>query len=338
MAKSLVSQFTKPGDTIYDPFSGAGTVALESWMAGRNVIASDLSPYAFVLSKAKTSPPINIQETIKCLDKYWLMAIEEQKQIDLRQVPKWVRSFFHPDTLREALAIRNVLLHHRQWFLLSCLLGILHHWRPGFLSYPCSHTVPYLKSKLYPRSSHPELYSYREVYPRLLAKVQRAFKRVPYLNRQLLRKTKLSDAVSTVSICNIRKVSAIITSPPYMNSLSYARDNRLRLWFLGVNDHKKLEPALSPRKSEFLAMMQRLLLIWSKLLVKNGHCILVLGAVRKGGKYHDLPAEILDIAKNMRCGLHLTAICKNVIPDIRRARINCCSTREDTILVFRKRK
>lgn len=336
MAKSLISQFTKPGDTIYDPFSGAGTVALESWIAGRNVIVSDLSPYAFILSKAKTSPPRNTQETIKRLDKYWLMAIEEQKQIDLRQVPKWVRSFFHPETLRETLAIRNVLLHHRQWFLLSCLLGILHHWRPGFLSYPSSHTVPYLKSKLYPRSSYPELYSYREVYPRILAKVQRAFKRIPCLNRQLLRKVKLSDAVSNVSICNMGKVSAIITSPPYMNSLSYARDNRLRLWFLGVDNHKKLEPIISPRKSEFLAMMRHLLVVWSKLLVKDGLCILVLGAVRKGGKNHDLPTEILDIAENTRCGLYSTAICKNIIPDIRRARINCCSTREDTILVFRK--
>jgi len=124
MAKSLISQFTEPGDTIYDPFSGAGTVALESWMAGRNVIASDLSPYAFVLSKAKTSPPRNIQEAIRRLDQYWLVATEEKSQIDLRRVPKWVRSFFHPETLRETLAIRNVLLRHRQWFLLSCLPSI----------------------------------------------------------------------------------------------------------------------------------------------------------------------------------------------------------------------
>lgn len=336
MASSLITQFTKEGDTIYDPFCGAGTVGLEAWISGRNFISGDLSPYAYVLARGKVSPPRSLDNAIVRLDKYWVMAEREKTSVDLRNVPKWVRRFFHPETLREAIAIRNVLIEHRQWFLLSCLLGILHHWRPGFLSYPCSHTVPYLKSKLYPRSSYPELYSYREVYPRILAKVQRAFKRVPYLNRQMLRKVKLSDAVSNLSICNMHKISAIITSPPYMNSLSYARDNRLRLWFLGIDNHKELEPAISPRKTEFLNMMHHLLIVWTKLLVKDGLCILVLGAVRQGGRHHDLPTEILDIAKDTRCGLYSTVICKNIIPDIRRARINCRSTREETILVFRK--
>ena len=55
MARSLVNQFTRKGDIVYDPFSGAGTVALEAWIAERNVIASDLSPYAFVLSKGRNS-------------------------------------------------------------------------------------------------------------------------------------------------------------------------------------------------------------------------------------------------------------------------------------------
>jgi len=180
------------------------------------------------------------------------------------------------------------------------------------------------------------MYLYREVYPRLLAKTQRAFKRIPSIDRQLFRKVKRADAVSKSSAGIAPKVSAIITSPPYMNSLSYARDNRLRLWFLGIENHKELEPVLSPRKSEFLIMMQDLLVSWSKRLVKDGICILVLGAVRQDGRHHDLPTDILDIAKNSRCGLHSTAICKNIIPDIRRVRINCCSTRKETILVFRK--
>jgi len=338
MAKSLISQFTKPGDTIYDPFSGAGTVALESWIAGRNVFASDLSPYAFVLSKAKASPPRNTQETIKRLDKYWLMAIEEQKQIDLRQVPKWVRSFFHPETLRETLAIRNVLLNHRQWFLLSCLLGILHHWRPGFLSFPCSHTVPYLKDKIFPRSSFPEMYERRDVYVRLAAKVRRAYARIPNVDRKLIRKVKKVDAKKNLPDIPTGGVSAIITSPPYMNSLSYARDNRLRLWFLGINNHRKLEPKISPRKKEFLDMMQKLFHKWSELLKKDGVCVLILGAVRQGGKFHDLPQEIVDLLKNMQCSLYTTEVCKNVIPDIRRARFNCRATREETIIVLRKRE
>lgn len=338
MASSLIKQFTRKGDTVYDPFSGAGTVALESWIAGREVLAGDLSPYAYVLSKAKLNPPKDLSTALRRLNKYWIEALEEKRKVDLRKIPIWVRSFFHPETLRETIAMRNVLIQHRQWFLLSCLLGILHHWRPGFLSYPSSHTVPYLKDKLYSRSLYPEMYAYREVYGRLVAKIRRAYKRVPDVNRQLMRKIKQTDATLDSFCGQKHKVSAIITSPPYMNSLSYARDNRLRLWFLGTDNHKKLEPTISPRKTEFLNMMQHLLVNWSKLLVENGPCVLVLGAVRQGGRNHDLPGEILNIAKDVRCGWQSTEICKNIIPDIRRARINCCSTREETILVLRKGK
>src|SRR6266481_920450 len=53
MAASLVSQFTHRGDLVYDPFSGSGTVALEAWLAGRHVVANDLSPYANLLTRAK---------------------------------------------------------------------------------------------------------------------------------------------------------------------------------------------------------------------------------------------------------------------------------------------
>ncbi|MHC4620313.1 MAG: DNA adenine methylase [Planctomycetota bacterium] len=336
MAKSLIAQFTQRGDTLYDPFSGAGTVALEAWFAGRNVFAGDLSPYAYVLSKGKLNPPRTTLDAVNRLDRAWSAARREVNIIDLRRVPTWVRRFFHPETLRETLAIRNILMRRRQYFLLSCLLGILHHWRPGFLSYPSSHTVPYLKDKLYPSWLHADLYEYRDVYSRLLAKLRRAFKRVPSVDRKLIRMVQRADATTAAQSSKLGKVSAIITSPPYMNSLSYARDNRLRLWFLGVNNHRNLEPRISPRKTEFLAIMRTLLPAWARLLRKNGPCVLVLGSVRQDGRYHDLPADIINLATNIPCGLRVSGVCRNIIPDDRRARVNCRSVREDTILVLRK--
>src|SRR5258707_787849 len=52
IAKGLILQFTKEDDTIYDPYCGASTIPLEGLALKRNVIANDLNPYAFVLSKA----------------------------------------------------------------------------------------------------------------------------------------------------------------------------------------------------------------------------------------------------------------------------------------------
>src|SRR3954470_13785945 len=62
IAGSLISQFTQAGDVVYDPFSGSGTVALEAWIAGRNVIANDYSPYAALLSRAKLFPLGSLDE------------------------------------------------------------------------------------------------------------------------------------------------------------------------------------------------------------------------------------------------------------------------------------
>src|SRR5690349_9941788 len=59
IAASLIRQFTRKGDVVYDPFSGSGTVCLESWLNGRIAIANDLSPYALVLSKAKLFPYVS---------------------------------------------------------------------------------------------------------------------------------------------------------------------------------------------------------------------------------------------------------------------------------------
>jgi hypothetical protein len=56
MAAPLVAQYTKRGDLVCDPFAGCGTFAFEAWVAGRHVIANDLSPYATLLTRAKLFP------------------------------------------------------------------------------------------------------------------------------------------------------------------------------------------------------------------------------------------------------------------------------------------
>ena len=176
IAGSLIAQFSEPGDLLYDPYSGSGTVALEAWIAGRNVVANDLSPYAALLTRAKLFPYGSLDEAIDDLE-----ALTDEADsvinhyIDLRRSPKWIREFFHPETLREVLAWSCILKRRRRWFLLASLMGILHHQRPGFLSYPSSHTVPYLRTKAFPPKRFPKLYGYRSVVERLEAKIGERF-------------------------------------------------------------------------------------------------------------------------------------------------------------------
>ena len=146
-------------------------------MAGRRAWANDLNPYAHVLTRGKLEAPLDqkdaLQRTLTALD----MIEREAGTVDLSSVPDWVKEFFHPDTLREVITAFRLFLRNEDHFLASCLLGILHHQRPGFLSYPASHLVPYLRTEKFPRGSFPEMYGYRDLRSRLLSKVKRAYRR-----------------------------------------------------------------------------------------------------------------------------------------------------------------
>ena len=333
MTSVIINSFTNKEETIYDPFCGSGTVAFEAWAKGRNIIANDLSPYAYALTYAKLFPYLNIEDAMTELDSVAELVHPLIHKVDLRRIPKWVRSFFHPDTLREIIAWFLVLKLRQSYFLLSCLLGILHHQRPGFLSYPSSHTVPYLRTTKFPRDEYPELYQYRSVKERLEKKVVRMLKRVPLLDTGLHRECHTCDAVNFVPD---QKVNAIITSPPYMRQLDYGRDNRLRLWFLGLQDWKSLDQIVSPPEKKFLNLFRSCLKLWLNVLASNGICVLVLGDVHSRLYDMPLPDAIAHIATQEIGGYSVLWKYNDPIPNIRRVRRGCCGTRTDTILVPRK--
>ena len=332
MARALISAFTREGETVCDPFSGCGTIALESWAAGRNVIANDLSPYAFVLTHAKLFPYQSVEEAMTEINTTAKKVRDLLPRIDLRRIPKWVRVFFHPETLRETVAWSNVLTSKKSYFPLSCLLGILHHQRPGFLSYPSSHTVPYLRNKNLPKEMYPELYQYRPVQERLEKKVLRALRRVPSLDRELARRCYMRDAAR---FAPKKAINAIITSPPYMRQLDYGRDNRLRLWLLGMEDWKSLDQRISPSESKFFALFRSCLKIWQHVLAPKGLCVLVLGDVWSRSYNLPLPGAIAHMARREVGGYSAVWEHNEPIPGVRRVRRGCRGTRTETILVLR---
>jgi hypothetical protein len=332
MAASLVSQFTSEGDLIYDPFSGSGTIALEAWAAKRPVIANDLSPYAYLLTRAKLFPSRSLEKALGQIERASVEVVKVRRDIDLRGVPRWVRGFFHPETLRETLAWVTVLRQRRSWFLLASLLGILHHQRPGFLSFPSSHTVPYLRVKKFPRSRFPELYAYRSVRDRLEAKVTRAFRRMPELDYSIIRSCFGRDASA---LNPLESVDAIITSPPYMRLLDYARDNRLRLWFLGAHDWHSLDGIVSPRQDDFLKLMARCFVRWKTVLKPNRCCVLVIGDAFGEVVKGNLPDVVSRIATEEVGGYERVCDYTETIPNERRVRRGIMGSASETIIVLR---
>lgn len=334
MGAALVRRYSEPGDLVYDPFSGSGTVALEAWIAGRRVIANDLSPYALTLTRGKLFPCRTIEKAQRELNALSKVAEGAANGVDLRMVPKQVRDFFHTETLRETIAWATLLKNHHRYFLLSCLLGILHHQRPGFLSFPSSHTIPYLRTKKFPRYRFPQLYSYRSVRDRLEAKVRRALRRLPALDFAIDRQCFSRDAAT---FRPSDRVNTIITSPPYMRQLDYGRDNRLRLWFLGTLDSNGLDRVISPGEGQFLELMRQCLARWRDVLAPGGHCVLVCGNVWSRIYRMPLPNAIASMASNEIGGYSLRETCTDSIPHVRRVRRECRGSLTETIVVLKRK-
>lgn len=337
MARVLIALYSKLRDTVLDPFAGSGVVPLEAALSGRCAWANDLSPYAYVLTRGKLEAPENERVAIQRA-KSLLDAVKRgAPSADINIAPGWVREFFHPDTLREVLSAFQILRQREDYFLTACLLGILHHVRPGFLSYPASHLVPYLRKAKYPPEKFPKMYSYRDLSPRLLEKVKRAYRRHMLSPNWNDRRYEVWQTNSMNLPMGDGTVDAIISSPPYFGALDYARDNRLRLWFLGCEDWKELDASLTANNKIYLPQMSICLQEMFRVLKPGSHCILVLGDVERDDKTR-LTAEILaNLAVKVSHGrFEVETILDDRIPDERRSRRRTGTTKFERILVMRK--
>jgi len=337
MAKVLINLYSRRGDTVFDPFSGSGVVPLEAALSGRIAWANDLSPYAYVLTKGKLEAPGSERVAIEHARSLADAVEQEANSVDLSVIPDWVREFFHPDTLKEVLLAFRILNEQGDFFLTACLLGILHHVRPGFLSYPASHLVPYLRREMYPPEKFPKMYAYRDLRSRLVAKVKRAYSRsllpLDWEDRQY-------EVWRSNSMClpiGAETVDVIVSSPPYFGALDYARDNRLRLWFLGCEDWKILDASMTANSKVYLPQMSECLKEMYRVLKPGSHCVLVLGDVERDGQVRRTAEILADLAQHVtNDGFSVEKIYDDRIPDERRSRRRTRTTKFERVLVMKK--
>jgi len=332
MAGELTQVFSEPGDVVLDPFSGSGTVPLEAGIHDRNSYGIDRNPYSVVLSEAKLNPPANVDEA-KSLAETYLDKIDPEAGKETDPVPEWVSKFFHAKTLSGLGQLFPRLRENDENFLLACLLGILHHQRPGFLSHPASNLRPYLRDEKFPRDQYPERYEYREIRPRLISKIERAYRRFPSFDNKLSRRIYKGDTpVRMEDSFQENSVDAIITSPPYMNKLDYGRDNRLRLYFLGIEDYSELDG--SPESKEaYRDFLDEFLVQALRVLRPRGNLIFVLGESRRSGSAVDTSQVLTEMVQDNKYSIEVENLIQDKVP---RREINSMSSNTETILVLER--
>jgi len=100
-SRAMIGMFSRPGDTILDPFMGGGTTIVEALSLGRKAIGVDINPLAVFISRVKSTPlsPSQTAAAREAIESLRLRRNQitftcRRKSVDerFRNAPWWVRN------------------------------------------------------------------------------------------------------------------------------------------------------------------------------------------------------------------------------------------------------
>lgn len=319
-AHFLIEYSTNEGDTILDPFGGIGTIPTEGMLMGRHTISNDLNPYANYIAKSKSIEKAPFEQLVE-----YINSIEiDTSDINLDEIPDLVKEYYNADTLKEILFLKKKFEDDEQYFLLGNLIGISQGHRPGHLSKPCAWTLPYK-----PKLDDPG--EYREVKPRLIAKIKRTYK--DNFKQKGTMRTIFGDARKLQVEDN--SVDAIITSPPYFDTLDYINSSRLRLAICGFYDEaekKVIKNKLIQQFDSYLPNMEICISEFKRVLKPGGKCLVVVGDVFKKSGNINTANELKPIFE--KYGFCCHAIIEDGIPVNKSVQKRTKEQKSDRIMIL----
>jgi hypothetical protein len=279
----FIRWLTEPGDSVYDPFSGRGTVALEAALAGRAAYASDANPLAAALSGAKVDVPSarSVRARIASLERSFVAP-------DLADVPANIRMLYSDQTLSQIVFLKNALQRNRHIdrFLTATMLGLLHgnHSSRGAtralsISMPNTFAMAPGYVRRYIATHHlvaPEV----DAFEMLRRRIEQLS--LPETKLRAGRAWQQDAAKCPPAWLRREKVKLVFTSPPYLQVIKYGKYNWVRLWFLGA-DPKAVDQELVGTGSleRYREFMRSTLSNVAAVLREDGFACLVIGDVRR---------------------------------------------------------
>ena len=297
IAHFLVSNFTEHNDIVLDPLSGVGTIPLEARIQGRIAIANDLSPLAATVSRAKitTTDPLDWRTQLKKIEISMVQRLQGEDPLLEHQdfgLNGKISEYFHPDTLREILVLRELMNHEFRStpsgaFIFSCFAHVLHGNRPYALSRRSHSLTPYAPSGPFED---------KNVIQHIADKAARSVRTSKVLNMD-------SGAAYQRDYQELRRedwfgqVDAVITSPPFVGSMKFHSQNWLRLWLAGWehNDFKNPGSELERNGKGTLSAYRTFLEFCYEAIRPGGIVVLHTGK----NKAMDMGKMITNLASDM---------------------------------------
>jgi hypothetical protein len=283
----FIDLLTKKGDTIYDPFSGRGTTVLEAGLLGRTVIANDANPLSRIMTEPRFFPvdPGLVADRLAIIP-----SGNNRAEIDLSM-------FYHPETEREIVAMRQYLLHKRdnhcddaidRWIAMVASNRLTGHSSGFFSVYslPPNQAVSAQSQKRInqKRRQYPD---YRDTHRIIVKKTKSLLKSLTDKEKACLECAGAQavfitgDARHTPEIAD-STVQLTVTSPPFLDIVQYQEDNWLRCWFNDFDSTvigKKITMARTP--AEWAKVMGSVFRELYRITRPGGFVAFEVGEVRK---------------------------------------------------------
>jgi len=342
----FIERLTREGDTVYDPFSGRGTTAVEAALRGRNVIVNDINPLSVILTFPRLELPsvTDIDKRLRSLR----FAPRPRGDIDLSM-------FFHPDTEYEILGLREHLYRRLRsgdedsvdrWIRMVATNRLTGH-SPGFFSVytlpPNQAVSPEDQLRINARlKQEPE---YRDIRALILKKSMQLQGRLYAAERWRLHKAAAQalllskDARATTDIPD-DSVQLTVTSPPFLDVVQYARDNWLRCWFNGF-DAEKVGSRITMSKTveDWEQEMSAVLAELYRVTRPGGWVAFEVGEVRRGSVKLDEVVAPLGTGAGFECSAVLINAQRfTKTANIWGVRNNSLGTNSNRIVLFQKTK
>jgi SAM-dependent methyltransferase len=288
LPRFFIDRLTKPGQTVYDPFSGRGTTALEAALLGRVPIACDVNPLSRILLEPRLSPPALPEIAARLSEIPWSEADDLREDLLV---------FYHPDTLREICALRTYIReressgdldHVDRWLRMVAVNRLTGH-SPGFFSVytlPPNQAVS-IGSQAKINAQRQQVPSRRHVAQLILAKSRSLLADVnsepgrapgPGAVGALL----ITGRSSSTPEIRSESVDLVVTSPPFLDVVDYAGDNWLRCWFCGI-DPRSVGITIAKKAENWRDAMREVFRELHRVLRPGGLVAFEVGEVR-GGK------------------------------------------------------
>ncbi len=309
LPRFFIELLTCPGDTVYDPFGGRGTTALEAAILGRNIISNDINPLSKILSYPRLRVPD--KEALR-------IRLSEIKMDYDARADRDLSMFFHPKTEAEILSLKNYLSERKKagkeddldsWIRMVATNRLTGH-SPGFFSVytlpPNQAALPQSQIKINEKlGQKPE---YRDVRGIIMKKSVQLTKDVP--DPLLLRLLEASanarflttDARLTHDLIEDESVHLTVTSPPFLDVVQYADDNWLRCWFNSI-DSSEVSRKITRVKTveQWSLIMRGVFQELYRITKKEGWVAFEVGEVRNGKIRLDEHVIPIGLAAGFNC-------------------------------------